>query len=247
MTSRGIIVICCCLVVPGLANPMMARQAESEVDRFEARLASIMDSLNEKDTIGLYGDMVTLERVAVEEQRSATEEAEDDPLMRRIDDFLRSHKLQISFPSDGSSADLFGRALGEKNVGFELRGLIQGASEGRTKLKKILLPVLLALKLKAIIVLPIVITLIGLIGIKGLGAGVLALLLSGAVALKALLTPPAPAYPARVSYAKPYEIHHDHWHRSQEEVGLQAAGPYRAWSPEFSVDPQFSPYPEIPV
>lgn len=136
MTSRGIIVFCCCLVVPGLANPMMAREAESEVDRFEARLASIMDSLNQKDTIGLYGNMVTLERVAVEEQRSTTEETEDDPLMRRIDDFLRSHKLQISFPSDGSSADLFGRALGEKNVGFELRGLIQGASEG--KIDKIL-------------------------------------------------------------------------------------------------------------
>ena len=102
----------------------------------------------------------------------------------------------------------------------------------RTKLKRIILPILLALKLKALIILPIIITMIGLIGIKGLGVGLAALLLSGAVALKALLTPPPPLS-ARVSYGivKP-EIHHDHWHRSQEEIHQ----PYRAWAPEYSVD-----------
>lgn len=109
----------------------------------------------------------------------------------------------------------------------------------RTKLKKMVLPLLLALKLKAMIVLPIVITLIGLIGIKGLGAGLLSLLLSGAVALKALLTPPPP--PARVTYGvvKP-EIHHEHWHRSQEELNQ----PYRGWAPEFG--PEQYPYQDIP-
>lgn len=100
----------------------------------------------------------------------------------------------------------------------------------RTKLKRMIVPILLALKLKALIVLPIVITLIGLVGIKGLGAGLAALLLAGAVSLKALLTPPPP-YPARVSYGivKP-EIYHEHWHRSQEEVNQ----PYSAWSPEYT-------------
>lgn len=95
------------------------------------------------------------------------------------------------------------------------------------------LPLLLVLKLKALIILPIIITMIGLVGIKGLGAGLAALLLSGAVALKALLTPP-PSLPARVSYGivKPHEIHHEHWHRSQEEINQ----PYRGWAPEYTVD-----------
>ena len=108
-------------------------------------------------------------------------------------------------------------------------------------MKRIILPLLLALKLKALIILPIVITIIGLIGIKGLGAGVMALLLSGAVALKALLTPPPPLS-ARVSYGivKPHDIHHDHWHRSQEEINQ----PYRGWSPDYPID-QY-PYQDIP-
>jgi hypothetical protein len=112
----------------------------------------------------------------------------------------------------------------------------------RTKLKRIILPLLLALKLKAIIILPIIVTLIGLIGIKGLGAGFLALLLSGAVALKALLTPSS-VYPARISFNKPYDYHHDYWHRTQEDLINQ---PYRAWTPEISFDPQYNPYQETP-
>lgn len=101
-----------------------------------------------------------------------------------------------------------------------------------------LLPIILAIKLKTLIVLPIVITLIGLIGIKGLGAGVMSLLLSGAIALKTLLTPPSPP---RVSYGvvKPYDVH-EHWHRSQEEVNQ----PYRGWALEYNGE-QY-PYQDIP-
>lgn len=112
----------------------------------------------------------------------------------------------------------------------------------RTKLKRVLLPLLLALKLKALIILPIIITIIGLIGIKGLGAGLMALLLSGAVALKALLTPPPPLS-TRISYGvvKPHDIYHDHWHRSQEEINQ----PYRGWSPDYPAGEQY-PYQEVP-
>ncbi|XP_043265600.1 uncharacterized protein LOC122405137 [Colletes gigas] len=204
----------------------------------ETKLIKSMDELNQRNSIGIYGDMLTLEKVDVDEDRETI--LSDDPLVSRIEKFLRTRKVQVHFPSDGSTADVFGRALGQKDVGVELRALTTGASEARTKLKKILLPLLLALKLKAIIVLPIVITMIGLIGMKGLGAGLMSLLLSGAVALKALLSPP-PSYPARVSYGivKP-EIHHEQWHRSQEEVNQ----PYRGWAPELGSD-QY-PYQELP-
>ncbi|XP_012345421.2 uncharacterized protein LOC105736234 [Apis florea] len=207
-------------------------------DQAEIRLTRAMDELNKRDTIEIYGDMITLEKVDVarEEGRSSTSE---DPLVGQIERFFNSRRIRVHLPNDGSSADMFGRALGRKDMAVELRALTTGASEARTKLKKIVLPLLLALKLKAMIVLPIIITLIGLIGIKGLGAGLLSLLLSGAVALKALLTPPPP--PARVTYGvvKP-EIHHEHWHRSQEELNQ----PYRGWAPEFG--PEQYPYQDIP-
>ncbi|XP_076241722.1 DUF1676 domain-containing protein Osi15 [Calliopsis andreniformis] len=218
---------------------LVAAEDATTLEQMESRLTRAMDDLNRKDTLQIYGDMITLEKVNVEENAEVGRSSED-PLVSRIEKFLRTRRIQVHLPSDGSSADLFGRALGQKDVGVELRGLATGASEARTKLKKILLPLLIALKLKAMIVLPIVMTLIGLIGIKGLGAGLLSLLLSGAVALKALLTPPPP-YPARVTYGivKP-EIYHDHWHRSQEEVNQ----PYRGWAPEFN--PEQYPYQELP-
>ncbi|XP_076759075.1 DUF1676 domain-containing protein Osi15 [Xylocopa sonorina] len=206
----------------------------------ETRLTRAMDDLNRRGTIKIYGDMITLEKVHVQEEEDESARASGDPLVNKIEQFFRTRRIQLHLPNDGSSADMFGRALGQKEMGVELRALTTGASEARTKLKKMVLPILLALKLKAMIVLPIVMTLIGLIGIKGLGAGLLSLLLSGAVALKALLTPPPPV-PARVSYGivKP-EIHHDHWHRSQEEVNQ----PYRGWAPELGPEPY--PYQDIP-
>ncbi|XP_076678611.1 DUF1676 domain-containing protein Osi15 [Andrena cerasifolii] len=227
------------LIVLALHLASMVASEDITMQQMESKLSRTMDDLNQGGTVKIYGDMITLEKVDVEEDAEVAR-ASEDPLVSRIEKFLRTRRINIHFPSDGSSADFFGRALGQKDVGVELRGLTKGASEARTKLKKILLPLLLALKLKAMIVLPIVITLIGLIGITGLGAGTLSLLLSGAVGLKALLTPPPP-YPARVSYGivKP-EVHHDHWHRSQEEVNQ----PYRGWAPEYN--PEQYPYQEIP-
>lgn len=126
MRHSGVVVVaaCCCLVI-ATASP-----TSSELERFEAKLASVMDGLNQKDSIGIYGNMISLEKMAVEEDRDDGREADVDPLMKRIDEFLRIRRLQIRFPSDGSSADYFSRALGEKSVDFELRGLIHGASEG---------------------------------------------------------------------------------------------------------------------
>ncbi|CAL7938075.1 unnamed protein product [Xylocopa violacea] len=228
------------LLLAIFALQSIAYVASEDDGSVETRLTRAMDDLNRRGTIKIYGDMITLEKVHVEEEDESGR-ASEDPLVNKIEQFFKTRRIQLHLPNDGSSADMFGRALGQKEIGVELRALTTGASEARTKLKKIVLPILLALKLKAMIVLPIVITLIGLIGIKGLGAGLLSLLLSGAVALKALLTPPPPV-PARVSYGivKP-EIHHDHWHRSQEEVNQ----PYRGWAPEFGPEQPY-PYQDIP-
>ncbi|XP_048507187.1 uncharacterized protein LOC125500052 [Athalia rosae] len=218
------------LVVAANAEPKKACGEKDQMKCAEDKLINVMDKINEQESIKIYGDMVTMKKIPVQTVEEGGDQSETDPLLSKVDRFLKERKIQINFPSDGSSADFFGRALGEKEVDFELRSLAQGASEGRSKLKKILIPVLLALKLKAMIVLPIVITLIGLVGIKGLGTGLAALLISGAVALKALLTPPP--LPPRVSYGiiKPHDVHHDHWHRSQEEISQ----PYRGWTPEYN-------------
>jgi len=103
------------------------------------------------------------------------------------------------------------------------------ALAARTKLKKMIIPLMLLFEVKKLIVLPIIITAIALVGIKGLGASLMSLLISGAVTLKTLLTPPPPP---RVSYGvvRPHEIHHDHWHRSEQEINH----PYKGWAPEYN-------------
>lgn len=90
-----------------------------------------MEELNEQDRISIFGDMVTLEKVKVEENnQEENSNVERDPLIAKIDEFFRSRKLRIQLPNDGSSVDLFGRALGQKNFDVQLSGLTSGASEG---------------------------------------------------------------------------------------------------------------------
>jgi hypothetical protein len=52
-------------------------------------------------------------------------------------------------------------------------------AEARGKLKKLALPLLLALKFKSAVILPIVFTLITLVSLKALKVGLVALLLAG--------------------------------------------------------------------
>ncbi|KAL0105071.1 hypothetical protein PUN28_016603 [Cardiocondyla obscurior] len=233
MKTKVIILLALQLLTLVTAGP--SQENGNSLDHLEEKLTRAMDEINRKDAIDIYGEMVTLEKVADGEPS----EESADPLVSRIEKFLRTRKVQINLPNDASTAGLFARALGQRNIDIELGSLARGTSEARTKLKRMIIPLLILLKLKAIIVLPIVISLIALVGLKGLGAGLMSLLISGAVALKALVTPPPPP---RVSYGiiRPHEIHHDHWHRSEEEVNQ----PYKAWAPEYNGE--HYPYHDIP-
>ncbi|XP_072748680.1 uncharacterized protein Osi15 [Anoplolepis gracilipes] len=234
MKTRVIILLALQLVTLVVTEPI--QENGNSLEHLEGKLTRAMDELNKKNIIDIYGDMVTLRKIP-DDGNSSQESA--DPLVSRIEKFLKTRRIEINFPNDASTAGLFGRALGQKNIDIELKSLTSGASEARTRLKKLIVPLLLLLGLKTIIILPIVISAIGLIGFKGLGAGLMSLVLSGAVALRALITPPPLP---RVSYGivRPHEIHHDHWHRSEQEINQ----PYKGWTPEFNGE-QY-PYQDIP-
>lgn len=100
----------------------------NSLEHLEEKLTRAMDEFNRKDTIDIYGDMVTLRKVPEDgnlSQQSA------DPLVSRIEKFLQTRKIHINLPDDASTAGLFGRALGQKNIDIELRSLTNGASEGK--------------------------------------------------------------------------------------------------------------------
>lgn len=96
----------------------------------EIRLTRAMDELNKRDTVNIYGDMITLEKVHVDDEEEGSARKSEDPLIGQIERFLNSRRIRVRLPNDGSSADMFGRALGRKDMGVELRALITGASEG---------------------------------------------------------------------------------------------------------------------
>lgn len=73
----------------------------------------------------------------------------------------------------------FGRFIKDLTSDLNLFLFFFYFAEARGKVKKILLPLLLAMKIKMAVILPIVLKVIALISLKGLFAGTLALIFSG--------------------------------------------------------------------
>lgn len=126
MKTRVIILLALQLVTLVIAD--QNQENGNDLEHLEAKLTMTMDELNRKDTINIYSDMVILRKIP-EDGNSSQESA--DPLVNRIEKFLRTRKIQINLPNDSSPAGLFGRALGQKNIDIELKSLTNGASEGK--------------------------------------------------------------------------------------------------------------------
>ncbi|XP_059488905.1 uncharacterized protein LOC132204424 [Neocloeon triangulifer] len=90
-------------------------------------------------------------------------------LIDRVARFFSTHTLQVKVPDDTIS------------------DLKRSIEEGRKKKKKFLLPFLLALKLKAVALVPLVLGAIALLALKALVVGKIALALSALIGLQKLL------------------------------------------------------------
>ncbi|CAH1111157.1 unnamed protein product [Psylliodes chrysocephalus] len=103
-------------------------------------------------------------------------------------------------------------------VKFDNSTLIQSRSK---RLRKLILPIILLLKLKAAIIIPIVLSLISFLAFTGFKSGLAALAISGAVGLKSLLENhhghPKIAYEILPSIASG-------WSRTSGDEGLPIAG-----------------------
>lgn len=118
-----------CLVALALGNP--TAQDDLRLDDMETKMIRKMDELKKTHSIRVFGDIVTLEKLDDSEVEQRAIQGED-PLLASVDNFFNSRKIHIQLPSDGSSADFLGRALGQKNIDIELKSLTHGASEGKT-------------------------------------------------------------------------------------------------------------------
>lgn len=108
----------------------IVKSDDDETWRLETKLIKLVKDLNEEKSIEIYKDVIWVEKM--NESRKSFEDGNEkqDELLARIDEFLRSHEIKIRLPNDGSSADMFGRALGKKNFDIELKSTTSGDFEG---------------------------------------------------------------------------------------------------------------------
>ncbi|KAF7279546.1 DUF1676 domain-containing protein Osi15 [Rhynchophorus ferrugineus] len=134
----------------------------------EQQLSSYLKTLEDTPSIPVLGDTIVLEK----DQSFGDEvgEGKEDIVDRSVR-FLTSRSLKIKFPAE------------------EARTLTADARGKKHKIRKYILPLLLVLKLKAAIILPILLSVIALVSFKGFGLSLAALAVAGTSALKNLLQP----------------------------------------------------------
>ncbi|KAL1494640.1 hypothetical protein ABEB36_010209 [Hypothenemus hampei] len=131
----------------------------------ETELSVYLQKLEESPVIPILGDYVVLEKTSDQFLNNIQNGKED--ILERCVKFLTKREIKIKLPKS------------------EARDLLAGARS--KKIRKIILPLLLLLKLKAAIILPIILSIIALVSFKGFGLSLAALAVAGTTALKNIL------------------------------------------------------------
>ncbi|XP_053681872.1 uncharacterized protein LOC128732613 [Sabethes cyaneus] len=191
---------------------MLAAGAAASNSQQEQQMINLINEIDSESSFPLFGGL-TIERAESANERSFP--AGDENLADRAVRYLNSHSVKFNIAADEESE---GRQLEEARS---------------SRLKRVFLPLLLALKLKMSIVLPILLTIIKLISLKGLIAGLLALKFSIFTFLKDLFNKKQERVTtAYITSAQPVnaEIVHQDWHRngqaSPQELAYSGYNPY---------------------
>nr|XP_029730126.1 uncharacterized protein LOC115267344 [Aedes albopictus] len=178
----------------------------------EQQMVNLINEIDQQESFPLFGGL-SVERVEGGGRSFGGVDASED-LTERAVRYLNTHSVKFNVPEENSE----GRQMEEARS---------------SRLKKVFLPLLLALKLKMSVVLPILLTIIKLISLKGLIAGLLALKFSIFTFLKDLFNKKQERVTtAYITSAQPVnaEIVHQDWHRngqaSPQELAYGAYNPY---------------------
>ncbi|XP_018321589.1 uncharacterized protein LOC108734499 [Agrilus planipennis] len=164
---------------------------EGNFDCAEQAIIKTIDEYDSKPTVSFLQDFVVLEKTNEVQLTPKSQEGVFERVLR----YFMNHEIRIKFPS----------------TELEARELIVEAR--KTKLRKILLPILLLLKFKTLILIPAALFALALVAFKGLGAGFSALLISGAVALRSFLSHPSSSSSTYTYEVVPQPVA-PHWSRA---------------------------------
>ncbi|XP_063229010.1 uncharacterized protein LOC134534466 [Bacillus rossius redtenbacheri] len=213
----------------------------------------LVEAMDARPSLGLVPGLATLERTKTspeqqeqQEERATGNSTTGDPgerLAAAVARYLRTHVVELRVSP--AAERVLHRVLP--------RGVdVVPAPEGRGRIRKLLLPLVLLLNLKSFVLVPIFLSAVVLVAFKGLWAGLAAFLVSGAIGLRQLFKgadDQGPSTRLTVGVVKPHlvpEVYHhapDYWHGWSRSApppppppppSSHDAYPYRGYYPQSS-------------
>ncbi|XP_055383076.1 uncharacterized protein LOC129613145 [Condylostylus longicornis] len=188
-------------------------KASSKDIDIEKDITNFINEIDNEKSLPLFGGL-TVDRI--ENGRSFgsvhNHQTKSESLFDRTERYLQTHELNFSFD-----------AADENSVDSSSTG--RSIQDSRSKkVKKMLVPLLLALKLKMALVMKVMLLLVKFISLKALAIGFLALIISGSQLFKDLLAKKQDhVTTAYIAGAPAAEIVHSDWHRSGQAAAQDLA------------------------
>ncbi|KAH8312765.1 hypothetical protein KR044_012721 [Drosophila immigrans] len=180
-------------------------------DNSEKDLVNMINKLDNEDSVSLFGGL-RIDRT--ETGRSFGSAKSVESFEDRAERYLETHELNLSFSGDEQDENA-------ENV-YSGRAMEESRSK---RMKKMLLPLLLALKLKKAVVVKVMFTIIKFISLKALAISFLALILAGATFFKDLLAKKKDHITTAYITGSPLnaEIVHSDWNRNGQASAADLA------------------------
>ena len=177
-------------------------------DSSEKDLVNMINQVDAEPSVPLFGGL-RIDRVEAGRSFGASKAVES--FAERAERYLATHELNLSFSGDEESEDEFAG-----------RGMEESRSK---KMKKMLVPLLLALKIKKAIIVKVLFTIIKFISLKSLAISFLALILAGASFFKDLLAKKKDHITTAYITGSPLnaEIVHSDWNRNGQAAASDLA------------------------
>ncbi|XP_067624800.1 uncharacterized protein Osi15 [Eurosta solidaginis] len=200
----------CAVLIASFACSVLALPSQQQLDESEKDVIGLINRIDSADTLPLFGGL-RVERTETGRQFGgsvmAVESVED-----RVERYLATHELNIGLNGDDEEADseYAGRAMEESRS---------------KKMKKMLLPLLLILKLKKAVLCKLAFSIIKFISLKSLAISILALILAGATFFKDLLGKKKEHITTAYITGSPLnaEIVHSDWNRNGQATASDLA------------------------
>ncbi|EDV90707.1 uncharacterized protein LOC6569764 [Drosophila grimshawi] len=180
-------------------------------DNSEKDLVNMLNKLDNEESISLFGGL-RIDRT--ETGRSFGSAKSLESFEDRAERYLETHELNLSFSGDEQSENA-------ENV-YSGRAMEESRSK---RMRKMLVPLLLLLKLKKAIVVKVMFTIIKFISLKALAISFLALILAGATFFKDLLAKKKDHITTAYITGSPLnaEIVHSDWNRNGQASAADLA------------------------